>query len=218
MGLWMVRKCVTTIVLFLLFSINISHAVPKNEPKSNLKHLKNILESTINELVKEGVLNEQDSLVVQVISNDTAFSSIQKSFINNIFINKHNISVFSISENNSLSGKLVIFRWVDWIIKYEKIKHHFWQKQKFQRNLKADFFVEVLNRKDNKILFSKNVKKDEINSIKSSDLEKIQNPKYGFTMGQIIKKDGLLKRWLEPVFLFAISGTVVYLFYSIRSQ
>jgi hypothetical protein len=218
MGIWMVSKSVTVVVIFLLFLINISLAVQNNEPKSNLKHLENILESTINELVKQSVLNERDSLSVKVISDDSTFSSIQTSFINNSFLNDYNFSVYSQNENNSLSGKLVIFRWVDWIIKYEKIKRRFWQKQKFQRNLKADFFVEVFNRKDNKILFSKNVKKNEIDTIKNSDFENIQNPKYAFTMGQMLKNDSLLKRWLEPVFLFAISGTVVYLFYSVRSK
>lgn len=216
MGFWMVKKYLTSF-LFLLVILNISHADQEKNPESNLKFLEILLNTTLADLKNNEVLNENDSVFFKVVSADSSFSSIQESFIDNTALNKFNLNVYSSSEKFSM-GKLVIIRWIEWSINYKKINRRFWQRQKFQRNLKADFFVEVLNRKDNKLLFCKNVKRDTKSIINRKEILKIQNPEYAFTRGQFVETKGVLKKWLEPIFLFAISGAVIYLFYSLRTQ
>jgi len=214
----MVRICrIICLVLFIFVTFHFSKADSPSEIKSNIIILEDFIQSTLNELLQNNTFSAKDTVVVEVISNDTTFSSVQLSLISGFLHNTRSFNIFSNTETSSKCNKKMTFRWLNWEIKYTQMKKRFWQKKRFQRNLKANFFVEVFS-SNNKLLYSKQVKKEFEDILKKDEIGKVQNSDLKFTLGKIKEKGSFVNKFVEPVFLFAISGTVIYLFYSIRSQ
>ena len=219
MGDWMVIIRLFYIFLLLLAAQNQSQArqeVP--QVKSNLRLLENILDNALQGLKSNNILLSGDSITVNVITNDSIFSATQKSILQEILFNKYKMILYTNTKKNTLSGKIITFRWLNWQILYKPLKRRFWQKKNIQRNLVADFFVEFSSNSENKILFSKRFQHENIDILKENEIKIVQNPQLLFTLGILEQSKGVYKKWLEPVFLFAISGGVIYLFYSIRSK
>ena len=205
------------LVLFVFFTYQFSNADSPSEIKSNILVLENFIQSTLVELIQNDPFTAKDTVVFDVISNDTTFSQIQLSFIRGFLYDTKKLNILSKSKSSSKYNKKVTFQWLNWEITYTQMKKRFWQKKRFQRNLKADFFVEVFSY-TNMLLYSKKFEKEFEDIVKKDEIAKVQSPDLEFTLGNIEEKRGLVNKVIEPVFLFAISGTVIYLFYSIRSQ
>ncbi len=75
----------------------------------------------------------------------------------------------------------------------------------------------ILENTRGRVLFSEIITGEYRDVIAGSQREKVENPQYPFTMGTK-KTSPFINRWLEPVLITAATSTVIYLFYSLRSE
>ncbi len=207
-------------ILIILTGIleNQTQAGQITELKTNLNLLESILDTTLNQLFAKNIIRSDDSVKIKVVADDSIFAVTQKYLVEEKILNKYKITLYTNSDNHTFLGKIITLRWLNWQILYKPVKSKFWQKNNIQRNLMFDFFVEVSSSSESKVLFSRRFQNQYKDIIKKSDMEKTENPNLSFTVGELKQSKGIYTKWLKPVFLFAISATVIYLFYSIRSK
>ncbi len=206
----------TFLSLALLPTVSSSQKV--GEMPNNLELLEMFLESSVKELADEGFLHPGGKVGIEVISIDTDFASFQRIWLTEKLSSNHNIIVMTKDSSTANHSIKIRFRWINWQIDYIPLKHKFWRKGKYQRNLIADFFVEVEDQSDKKIIYSKRYEQDHRDLLNGAQLDHVKTKELSFTFGRLDTKKSNLRRLLEPAFLFAISGAVVYIFYAIRSD
>lgn len=95
-------------------------------------------------------------------------------------------------------------------------RNWFLRTKEYARRIVMKMQLEVVAA-DGKVLVSKPVTVVYEDRITRSELERLQNSPQSFLRGT--KSDsGLIKRWLEPVTTTLATATVIYLFYSLRSD
>lgn len=204
--------------LFLFCGVPSAAELPEDDIPTNLQWLESVLDSSLTNIVKQNVLKSNETVYLEVTSNDPVFNDFQQSYLRQKFLIDSNVTIVHGNlDVNSYDKKLVI-RWVNWKVIFQKKKKMFWRKSKYLRNLLADFFVEVEDLNSSTVIYAKRNNYQLSDIINNEKLKSIRNIQLPFTMGQLIENKGIVSRLMEPVFLFAISGTVVYLFYSIRSE
>jgi len=90
-------------------------------------------------------------------------------------------------------------------IDYEKIK-----RRQFQRTVSVETHCQLQDQ--DQVVFSNIIQVSETDTIKTSNLKILEDSNYEFTTGT--EKPGIL----EPVLVSALTGAVIYIFYSYRSQ
>ncbi len=188
------------------------------QPPANFDLLRSFADSSFQELLAAKVITPNDPVQVVIFAADTSFAEVQKSMIYDLLLNRFQFRLVLSEKNSVSSGKRIIFRWVNWQITYLALKKKIWQRKRFERNLNADYFVEVSNVQQNKLLFSRHFQRHYKDALSETDIRRVKTPAYAWLAGEYIQRRGFWKKWLEPVFLFAISGTVIYLFYSMRTK
>lgn len=214
---------VKTACFFILITLagileNQKLAAQTPELITNLNLLESILDSTLKNLFEKTIIVPDDSVLFLVVADDSMFAAVQKSLLQEQLFNKYRIKLYTNSDIDTFLGKIVTLKWLNWQILYQPVKVNFWRKKKIQRNLMFDFIVEVSKSSESKILFSKRFQNQYNDILKKENLEKTENNNLLFTIGNLKKSNGIYNKWLKPVFLFAISGSVIYLFYTIRSK
>jgi len=213
-----IRKHLFALAIFSFFFVNntYSQLLEDKEITTNLQWLEDILDSALTDLIDRNVLKMGELVHLEVFSIDTVFNDFQNSYIRRKLLSKYNVTVVSANGGSIRFDKKIIIRWVNWQVSFEVEKKKFWHKTKYQRNISADFFVEIEDSKTKEMVYTNRYQKSQLDLI--FHLNAVQTENLLFTMGHVIEKKGIIPGWVEPVFLFAISGTVVYLFYSIRSE
>ena len=213
-----IRKHLFALAIFSFFFVNntYSQLLENKDVITNLQWLEDILDSALTDLIDRNVLKMGELVHLKVFSIDTVFNDFQNSYIRRKLLSKYNVTVVSANGGSIRFDKKIIIRWVNWQVSFEVEKKKFWHKIKYQRNLAADFFVEIEDSKTKAMVYTNRYQKNQLDLI--FHLNAVQTENLPFTMGHVIEKKEIIPGWVEPVFLFAISGTVVYLFYSIRSE
>ncbi len=83
------------------------------------------------------------------------------------------------------------------------------------RTLKAEIYLRLLA-PSRQVLFSGVRKKTLHDEILKKDIQHVENEKYLFTIGE--KKQSFLSKALEPAIVSLVTGGIIYMFYSYRSQ
>jgi hypothetical protein len=104
-------------------------------------------------------------------------------------------------------------------ISYKSIKHDlYYQKvkdKKSERHIDIELHVRLVDSK-NSILHDDIVKRTKTDTLFTKELKNMEDINYPFTIGK--KNQSFLKRVYEPVLITMITGWIIYLFYSYRSQ
>ena len=185
---------------------------------TSLELLETFLDSCLTALETEGLFGSGDSVRIEVMSVDSTFSGFQYLWLADRLRSKYNAVVLSKSSPGGGHSLKVLLRWVDWKINYVPFRNKFWRKGRYQRNLAADFYVEVEDQNAGNTNHSQRFEYAYQDSLKGDQIGRVENKEFAFTVGLIERSRSNLSRWLEPAFLFAITGAVVYIFYAIRSD
>ena len=205
------------LILFTLFPGS-GLTQPSDKIPTNLELLGMNLDSCLKAISTEGLLRPGDNVKLEVITIDSAFASFQHFLLRQKLMSDHGVSVKTNDSPGSDHSKKIRFRWIEWRIDYAPIKRRFWRKTSYQRNQIADLFVEVEDQDNAEVLFANRFRFLYEDKLGDRQLAEVQNNELSFTIGQIDNSKPALHRWLEPAFLFAISGAVVYIFYAVRSE
>jgi len=213
------RKLQCLWLFFLLISSSTISTAAVNPPKTNLEWLTTVLDSTLNQLIQQSALSYDDTVIVMVTAADTAFVAFQLVWLRGRLLNNYrNGVVINRAKDSVFTGKQIHFRWLDWQVRYTPVERKFWQKQRLQRNLLSDFFVEVLNCANDRLIYSQRFLYQQQDRVGIDEIKSIEQSGFGFTAGIFEQVNKGRHNRLESIFLLAISGTILYVFYAIRSR
>ena len=91
------------------------------------------------------------------------------------------------------------------------------KKDELKRQINLELQVRVRTGISNKILLLKDYKKQYTDSVRITDIKRIENNNYPFTQGKLPEKWSF-KILIEPVIVLITSATVIYLFFTLRSK
>ncbi len=89
-------------------------------------------------------------------------------------------------------------------------------KKMLQRSLHIEFAVRILDA-ENRLLFSQILSRDSQDVIGRKDLAAVENSALPFTVGKMESRP-LFERMIEPLVISCVTGGIIYLFYSMRTQ
>ncbi len=89
-------------------------------------------------------------------------------------------------------------------------------KKGYRRSLTAEF-RQIIRDKNSRIWMDKQFKEEYSDVIPASVISDVENKEKRFTTGTK-KQSTFINRWLEPVIITTATATVVFLFYSLRSD
>jgi len=95
-------------------------------------------------------------------------------------------------------------------IRYEKAK-----KKTFKRKSSIDLFIKIVS-PDQEILLSQTAQHAVQDTIKKSDINRVENPRLEFTVGN--RPTSLWLNIVEPVAVSLVTGMIIYSFYTFRSR
>jgi hypothetical protein len=95
-------------------------------------------------------------------------------------------------------------------IEYQKIK-----KKTFERHIDSQIYFRLVDA-NNVVLKDSIFTKAFVDTVTAGDLDRVENSAYSFTNGT--RKQTLLGLVYEPLIVTAVTGLIIYLFYSYRSQ
>lgn len=101
-------------------------------------------------------------------------------------------------------------------IEYNGIRRLFPGRQKLKRRISCRYHLAIVE-PDGQIVLSEFIEKQFADTIKSDQLPRVEHKSYSFSKGTKSGKS-IIKRWVEPVILITTTTTVVYLFFSLRSE
>ncbi len=213
------HKLLHLLAAFLLLATGSLTAAEVIPPKTNLEWLTSVLDSTLTKLVQQQVITAGDTISVTVAANDTAFATFQLIWLREHLLNDYrNVVVIDRMENNISGGKQIQFHWLDWRVRYTPLTRNFWQRRQFQRNLLSNFFVEIFNCADGQLVFSQQFSYQNQDVLSDQEMKWSKQPGYGFTAGIYEQANKNSRHYTTSIFLFAVSGAIIYLFYAIRSR
>ena len=212
------QKSALLLLFWLLPAFVSGQKVQEAGAVSNLQFLNRMLDSTLAGLVSGGVLSPPETVKVVVKAGDSLFASYVQDFLaNGLFERGMQVASGPGGTPSAKAGKTLVLRWIEWSVSY--IPVHRWfglRKSGYQRNISAEYIVQLLKPPDGRVIYSSKVRRTLHSPV--ADISAAEKGRYPFLHGQMLQKRRRFLSLLEPVFLFAISGTVVYLFYAVRSK
>lgn len=114
-------------------------------------------------------------------------------------------------EDEGVSGFLLQYKNLKSLVEYSEAS----VSGKISRCVHAELYLKLLS-PSRQILFSGIQKKTLCDEIRPKDVQRVENEKYPFTMGK--RNRSFLAKILEPTIVSLVTGGIIYLFYSYRSQ
>ena len=99
---------------------------------------------------------------------------------------------------------------VSQLITYQKA-----QAKSVERTCEIELHLELVDSQQ-KVLFSESLKESYQDTLKKRDIKSVENVELAYTHGR--QQGSLLSKIYEPILISVITGMVIFLFYSYRSQ
>ncbi len=189
----------------LLFA-QINDAVTLN----NLAVFKELVNKSLNKFIES--IDHKNSIILKVQAPDD-FKWIFEEQISR-FVNEKSIAaVYNFPKTDSMQSALLLD------IKLQKSKieyksYSFLPKDKILRSIYLDYYIN-LTQSNNKVILSEQYTNTFQDTIKTDQINQLQDINYPFTVG---KKQSKIKNIFEPLLIMSVTGTIVYIFYAFRSK
>jgi hypothetical protein len=204
------NKYFISILVFLVF---LKYDKSRSEVKDNLEIINNQLIGEVSAAIDSIQLNPT---YIQIILNQNDNmgewwkANIRKFLIERNFLVNEND--FELNDDNFY----IVLERAQLDIKYFPSKRNIFLKTSdYQRNISGSFSFFIKDQVGI-VLFSRSKEFTEIDEIKASSINDIENSFFLFTYGTKMESK-FIKRLVEPILVTAATVGVVYLFYSLRS-
>ena len=195
--------------------LSVSHFAVAQENPVPLNH------EVVNELIQLEVIPlvdnalKQKTVVISKPSPTTPLSQWLKTKITEACLGKE----FVVYSEPDSADSVSLLRFVQPVLQIEYQtagRNWFFRSKEYKRRLLLKMQLEVIA-PDGRVVLSSPVDAAFEDRVSRNELERLQNAPQSFLRGT--KNDsGLIKRWLEPVATTVATATVIYLFYSLRSD
>ena len=191
----------------LVFVMGAKEAACEN---TNLEVLGLLYRSAADEFIQ--TVTCSDSLIaLKSLSPDLPYNWLIKTSIFKVFNSSCDSNLFEENgPDSTIRHATLEYKSVDQKIEYRKVA-----KTKFARECRISVYFRFID-SSKRIIENEIIHKVHADTIKKRDIAKIENMTQPFTSGE--KKNSFPIGIIEPVMISLLTGLVIYLFYSYRSQ
>lgn len=210
------------LVIIFLSSTNL----PGSENQTylpTLDVLKTLVEETVDQVLRVSNLSQDTKVILQSFDDQrtAAFIDVwmadrfRVSGFDSLYVRSKYMRDLSQDTTKFTNSVVINYRVIRFGVDY-KGQASFWRDRLITRRVFSDLMVTMFNT-NGYIRWSGNVVKDRTDSVPYSFLKTLENENVDFT--QSTQPSGsFFKKYLEPLFVLGVTGTVVYLFYALRSK
>ena len=127
-----------------------------------------------------------------------------------------NFLVYSDADSSKMKHKIMVSSPFSEIAYRSAGRKWLFFKKGLHRDVQGGYRLQVEN-PGGRLIYSGNITGQYSDVMLSGAQKNVENPDLGFTKGTK-SSSSFIKRWLEPVIITAATATVVYLFYTLRSE
>jgi len=218
---------VDTIKKILLFVLLSGGCIPSiyavDSAANNLEVFKSLVEQSTDQLINNASLSLDDILILDSQSDDRLsmfidvwmMGQLKKNGFDSIYVKSPANQAMKRHSNKSKRSVVLTYSVVEFDLKY-KGERTFWRNKSVGRYFSSDLLFNISN-SDGYAQWNGHIKKSYQDYVLPAVLKKLENENVDFTQSKLPPKP-VFKKYIEPLFVIGVTGTVIYLFYALRSK
>lgn len=201
------------IIVFLLAGLLHSQSINKDDGKSNLEIITNLLNKNLELVENQFVILGKDKVFCLGIKG----KGNTPEYFNKIFRQKF-IDIKIVNESAcSSSDYRIEFMNVDFLVKYYEITGSVFKNKKVKRNISVQNSYRIYYKETDSVVFLKESGETQSDEFYLDDLEEIERSSYSFTKGTLPEQSFWEKAFI-PGIVTLTSAVAIVLFFVIRSK
>jgi hypothetical protein len=206
------QRCTITIIILIFFSLN---AFPQtNEVLSNKKIISDIFVNPVVQVLSDS-LNFSGSVTIRSAQPELLSSWAAQNLTDSCL--EKNFLVYSPPDSINTADYSIVISNPQVEITYRSAgRRWLFFKKGIERSVQGEYHLLITN-KEHRVLLSRQITGFEKDVINEDVIKQIEDENLPFTKGTKIGQT-FIKCWLEPIIITATTMTVVYLFYTLRSE
>jgi hypothetical protein len=197
----------------------------EESPEKNLDILKSLTREIIIESIEDAGIDHDRWIYIQRLDSLSATNWFVEGMLQDTFRElgydslamAHPVAKHTYIDRLALRDPVILrFRTVDLAVEYNA-ERSFWGNADIQRKVYAELRLSMHEYSSGSLLCSGTRRKVADDTLRRGYIDNIENDNIAFTRGTL-PETSIIRRVIEPVFIIGLTGTVVYLFYSLRSN
>ncbi len=182
---------------------------------SNLEIMRRLINDLTDSIIAKTSYNSLKNIYLHLPTNQN-FWLVEETVSSRL--KEKDFRVFKLSNDSLSSGILLNINDSELKVTYGDIfREGLFGVKKTKRNVFARLNVQLLKMDNNEILLGEIFKSQLSDTIFVSDIPNLETPTIPFTHAEI-SGDTMIDRLIEPFIIIGVTGTVVYLFFHVRSK
>jgi len=204
------------IVILLFIGLSPCWSAEGNESDTNLAIFKNLYYKGFSKAFQEiAVLDSVPLFFYNINKNETIDWLIEQQFVKSARDAGFITLVQSEGSTNLDKEKIIIAAYRSVLNNVNYTAMSLLPENNLYRQVNIEFYVKISD-SDHRVLFSDDFKEVFSDTIKVNNIKNIENNNLPFTIGN--RSKSLVSRLLEPLLVTLITGSIIYIFYSFRSN
>lgn len=179
------------------------------EVRTNYEILTSILESKLTQMYGSA-FKGIDTVTLKVLENQ--FSSCITERVE-VFLNSKGITVSPLNEKTILKLALEQVK-----VEYPRIvSAPFFGDRKILRQVSAKGYLILINQENDSSIYTSSFDENYVDTIYTNEKVNVENTQFPFLKSEL-PSESLVRSLVEPITALAVTGTIVYLFFKVRSK
>lgn len=188
---------------------------PQSVPLTNEEVIRRLFMSSTLKVLKDTLQADKQALQLKSDGNEPLASWLIRNLTDSCLANK--FLVYSSADSQSRAQLVVQLSSPEVVIEYRGAgKKMLVFSKGMKRSIAGKYHLQIIGKSGN-ILFSRMMHMNYQDRLPAGSYSVVEDRALPFTHGTK-KQSALLKRWLEPVVITATTMSVIYLFYTLRSN
>ncbi|MBN1154029.1 hypothetical protein JXB12_03830 [candidate division KSB1 bacterium] len=214
------------IVLYLTLSLIPApvQATDHQTYDQNLTVFKTMVEGTVDQFVQEANLSKENKLIIDSQGNNDRRAMfidvwmtgrLRDSGFDSIYVRSDYATVVTTDSTKTTDFVVIKYNVVEFFVTYNGTRS-FWREKPVTRSFISNLMFHISD-EHGYAKWSGTIKKDQTDIVPYSQLSKLETESIDFTRSTLPSKS-IFSSYVEPLFVIGVTGTVIYLFYALRSK
>jgi hypothetical protein len=201
------------ILFFFILLLKPDYLVHSNDlPKNNLSILGQLTSKIVDSVLSQSYLDSSDVVLIQTSNKgDDANWVVENEFVKKLA--QRGNDVFIGESTNSEINKIIQFRIIHFGVDYSNTS----LKDLIERKILVNLDVRTSSGQNKKVELYNNFTRQFVDSVRISEIQKLELQRYPFTQNNISTTRGF-KKFIEPIVVMTATAGIVYLFFQLRSK
>ncbi len=200
-------------LFFIIFFLNPVFVVHSNElPKDNLSVMSQLVAEIVDSVLTQCQLDSSDVVLIQSSNKEDKTNwVVENEFVKNFAQKDHDVLIGD--SMNPKINRLIEFRIIHFGVDYSITS----KKDFIERKVLVNLDVRSSSGQSGKVDLFNNYTKQYIDSVKITEVPKLESERYLFTQNKISIESGF-KKYIEPIIVMTTTAGIIFLFFQLRSK